>query len=75
MINGREYRLLETQLFSNYIKFEVLAEPGYFDIPSDEDMIAVETWCLNHGCGRRSGWDKFYFETDEQATMFKLRWA
>ena len=75
IINNTEYRLLESHLFPNYIKFEVVVEDGFFDIASDEDMLVIEAWCQEHNCGHRSTWDKFYFETADQMTMFKLRWA
>ena len=75
MINTTEYRLLESPLFPNYLKFEVVVNEGFFDIPSDDDMQVVEAWCNAHGCGVRSTWDKFFFETSDQITMFKLRWA
>jgi hypothetical protein len=75
MINTTQYRLTESHLFPNYLKFEVVVDEGFFDIPSDEDMQVVESWCREHGCGARSTWDKFYFETPDQMTMFKLRWA
>jgi hypothetical protein len=74
-INNTDYRLMESHLFPGYLKFEVVVEDGFFDIASDEDMQIVEAWCKQHGCGVRSTWDKFYFETPDQMTMFKLRWA
>ena len=74
-INNTDYRLMESHLFPGYVKFEVVVEDGFFDIASDDDMQVVEAWCKEHGCGVRSTWDKFYFETADQMTMFKLRWA
>lgn len=75
MINTTEYQLVESDLWPNYIRFKVVVEDGFFDIPSDDDMSVIEAWCKQHACGIRSGWDKFFFETAEQMTMFKLRWA
>ena len=74
-INGKPYRMFEPVNFPQYIQLEPIVPEGYFDIAGDEDMIAVETWCLQNNCGKRSGWNKFYFDTPEQLTMFKLRWA
>ena len=75
VINNTEYRLSESQLFPNYIQFSVVTEEGFFDIVRDEDMLIVEEWCQKHNCGHRSTWGQFYFETADQMTMFKLRWA
>ena len=75
LINHREYRLEERTNFPDYLTFERVVEPGYFDIVNDEDMKLVEAWCEEHGCGKRSSWAQFFFETPDQMTMFKLRWS
>ena len=75
MINTTEYSVLDVAHFPGYVKLEPVTEPGYFDIANDADMQIIEAWCQEHQCGQRSGYNKFYFGTDEQMTMFKLRWA
>ena len=74
MINGRLYRLTEIKSFPMYIKLEPVVPEGYFDIPSEDEMKIVEEWCIEHDCGRRSGWNKFFFADEAKMTMFKLRW-
>ena len=74
-INGKPYKIFEPANFPQYIQLEPIVPEGYFDIASNEDMIAVEDWCLQNNCGKRSGWNKFYFDNDAQITMFKLRWG
>jgi hypothetical protein len=75
MINTTKYRVLEVEHFPGYLEFEPVTDPGHFDIANDADMALVERWCREHRCGKRSGFNKFFFETDEQMTMFRLRWA
>ena len=75
IVNNREYQLVGLPNFPDYVTLERVVEPGYFDVADDEDMQLVETWCIEHQCGKRSGHASFYFESKEAMTMFKLRWA
>jgi hypothetical protein len=75
MIRGRLYQLVEHPLFPLYIDLVPWAPDGYFDVASQEDMVVIDDWCQAHECGKRSGYNKFFFDTPEQMTMFKLRWA
>jgi hypothetical protein len=74
-INGTKYTVSDVDHFPGYVRLEPVTEPGYFDIANDADMQTVDAWCREHQCGQRSGYNKFFFDTDEQITMFKLRWA
>jgi hypothetical protein len=75
MINSTEYQIQEIPTFPGYLKFEPVTAAGYFDIANDQDMLVVDTWCQEHKCGKRSGFNKFFFNTDEEITMFKLKWS
>lgn len=74
-INQTEYRVTEVDHFPGYLRLEPVTDPGYFDVANDADMQVVESWCRENDCGQRSGFNKFFFATDEQMTMFKLRWS
>jgi hypothetical protein len=74
-INGKLYCVKEIDHFPDYLDFEPVVDPNYFDIARDEDMDAVEHWCRQHQCGKRTGHSRFFFETADQMTMFRLRWA
>jgi hypothetical protein len=75
IINGNKYTVSDVDHFPGYVRFDPVTDPGYFDIASDADMQTVAEWCHQHHCGKRSGYNKFFFDTDEQMTMFKLRWS
>ena len=75
VINGREYQIEDITPFPGYVKFEPVVEPGYFDIANDADMQLVDEWCREHRCGKRSAFNKFFFATDAEMTMFRMRWA
>ena len=75
MINGTKYIIEDVDHFPGYVKLSPVTDPGYFDIASDADMQTVDQWCREHDCVQRSGYNKFFFDTDDQMTMFKLRWA
>lgn len=37
-----------------------------------EDMQA---WCTEHGCGTRMSYDQFRFITEQELSMFLLKWS
>jgi len=41
----------------------------------DEHLDPVLVWCRDNNCGYRTSYNHFAFDTDEQMTMFVLRWA
>lgn len=38
-------------------------------------MDPVQHWCWQTGVGKRMSFDTFQFKTDEEITMFLLRWS
>ena len=41
----------------------------------DEHLDPILVWCRDNNCGYRTSYTHFAFDTDEQMTMFLLRWA
>ncbi len=75
MINTTKYQIEDIPAFPGYVKFEPVVDPGFFDVANDADMQIVADWCLKHRCGKRSGYNQFFFATDAEMTMFRLRWV
>lgn len=38
------------------------------------EVKEISRWCLDHHCGKNVGIRRFSFKTDEELTMFRLRW-
>lgn len=36
---------------------------------------AMQSWCEDTGCGRRTAYDIFEFKTQAERTMFAVRWS
>jgi len=41
----------------------------------ESDIIPIQEWCGETGCGRRTSFDKFKFKTEKEKLMFLLKWA
>lgn len=40
-----------------------------------ERLREIERWCYQTGCGKRVNLTSFSFSTDEELTMFRLKWC
>ena len=62
-----------------YGKFDDYSDEETFSILLDEFgkvlMPAMESWCKENNCGHRVEHNIFKFLTEEELTMFMLRWA
>jgi len=59
-------------------KLQAFWQPGIsgYEIGiTDSDMDAVQQWCQDVNCGRRTSFDTWQFSTREEITMFLLRWS
>lgn len=56
---------------------EIEKRPLYtiISVSSNWDEIKeIGNWCLQHQCGKNVGLRRFSFKTDEELTMFRLKW-
>lgn len=51
------------------------AKNFYINFLTEEDMVAIQEWCVEHNCGKRTSFDTFKFKNKKQITMFLLRWS
>jgi hypothetical protein len=42
---------------------------------NEQDMDPIHAWSQEHSCGTRTSFDTWQFRTDEEITVFLLRWA
>lgn len=61
---------------------QLQAEGDYGHWPSnpgwglnERDMDPIHHWSKENDCGIRTSFDTWKFETDEEITMFLLRWS
>lgn len=45
------------------------------EAPPATFMEAMQSWCEETGCGRRTAYDIFEFKTEAERTMFTLKWS
>lgn len=48
---------------------------GFETFLREEDLIPVQQWCEETGCGRRMSFDTFRFKRREDITLFLMKWA
>jgi hypothetical protein len=51
------------------------SNPGLNRTRDFEIMEDIQVWCEQNACGRRMAFDLIRFRTEEEITMFLLRWA
>jgi hypothetical protein len=42
---------------------------------NERDLDPVQKWSREHDCGVRTSFDTWQFRTDEEITMFLLKWS
>lgn len=40
----------------------------------EEDFVSIQEWCNKTGCGKRTSFDVWRFDTEAELAMFRLRW-
>jgi hypothetical protein len=51
------------------------SRPPLFDVLRESVMDPIQEWSDTHKCGVRTSFDTFKFYTEEEITLFLLRWA
>ena len=41
----------------------------------DTDMDPIQDWCVANKCGVRTSFDTFKFKTEQELTIFLLKWS
>ena len=44
-------------------------------LPTAEHFADIQTWCVEHNCGKRMSYNQFSFSNEKELNMFMLRWA
>jgi hypothetical protein len=65
--NRHSTLVLKAEFFSSY------SNPGLWE--QSESMEEIAEWCKQNDCGRWHAYDMFKFRTEEEITMFLLRWS
>ena len=47
----------------------------FADLSEGHDFQKMAEWCIENDCGYRTSYNEFVFRTQEQITMFILRWS
>jgi hypothetical protein len=42
---------------------------------TESDMDVIQEWCKQNKCGRRISFDTFLFATEQDISLFLLRWS
>lgn len=45
------------------------------EAPPESLMEAIQFWCQETRCGRRTAYDIFEFKSEAERTMFTVRWS
>ena len=70
-----KYKIRWNQKGMDLIASVPLAPRGYETFLREEDLIPVQEWCTETGCGKRTSFDTFRFKRKEDITAFLLRWS
>ena len=44
-------------------------------MPTEMQLIEIQTWCEENQCGIRMSYDQFVFNNEQELSMFMLRWS
>ena len=68
-------KILWRELPGHRLQAYWLPEHHYYEIGiTDTDMMHIQEWSLECDCGVRTSFDTWRFRSQEEITMFLLRW-
>jgi hypothetical protein len=44
-------------------------------VPSEEELKQIQEWCEINQCGVRMSYDQFAFDSEQELSMFMLKWS
>ena len=56
-------------------KWVLVVRCGWFDAAMNQWLDEIQTWSSDAKLGRRISYDMWEFKTEEELTLFLLRWA